>query len=109
MAKRLRGQLVCKSSFVPLIETGTKPPFFTAGSGHEYRDLSRALGSNQPFYQMDVYALQEEQWIAGRPLLTTVQDIASHFVRDILALQPCGPYFLAGQCEGGIVLLEIAR
>ena len=109
MAKRLRGQLVCKSSFVPLIETGTKPPFFTAGSSHEYRDLSRALGSNQPFYQMDVYALQEEQWIAGRPLLTTVQDIASHFVRDILTLQPCGPYFLAGQCEGGIVVLEIAR
>ena len=109
MAKRLCGQPVCKSSFVRLIETGTKPPLFAAGCSHEYRDLSRALGSDQPFYQMDVYALQEERLIGGVPLFRTVQAIANHFVRDILSLQPSGPYFLAGQCEGGIIALEIAR
>jgi len=109
MAKRLHGQLVCKSSFVPLVATGTRPPLFVAGNAREFRELSRALGSDQPFYQMDVYALQEERLIAGKPLLTTVQDIASHFVYDIIAIQHVGPYFLAGQCDGGIVVLEIAR
>jgi thioesterase domain-containing protein len=108
MARRLNGQLVCKSSFVPLVTTGTKPPLFVAANVRELRDLSRALGSDQPFYQMDVYALQEERLIAGSPLLTTVQDIASHFVHEILEIQHVGPYFLAGQCSGGIVVLEIA-
>jgi hypothetical protein len=109
MAKRLRGQSAWKSSFVPLTETGIKPPLFAAGCAREYRDLSRALGSDQPFYQMDVYALQEERLMAGVPLLTTVQDIADYFVREILCRRPVGPYFLAGQCEGSIVALEIAR
>jgi len=109
MAKRLRGQSVWNCSFVPLTETGIKPPLFAAGHSREYRDLSRALGSDQPFYQMDVYALQEERLMAGAPLLTTVQDIADYFVRDILSRRPIGPYILAGQCEGSVVALEIAR
>ena len=110
MANRLRGRSAWKSSFVPLTRTGIKPVLFAAGScSREYIDLSRSLGRNQPFYQMDVYALQEERLLAGNPVLTTVQDIATHFVRDILLLQPSGPFFLAGLCEGGIIALEIAR
>src|SRR6516164_776616 len=109
MGNRLRGRSAWKSSFVPLTETGIKPPLFAAGCSREYKDLSRALGSDQPFYQMDVYALQEERLMAGAPLLTTVQDIADYFVRDILSRRPIGPYILAGQCEGSVVALEIAR
>src|SRR5262249_11920787 len=103
MANRLRGRSAWKSSFVPLTRTGIKPVLFAAGSySREYIDLSRSLGRDQPFYQMDVYALQEERLLAGNPVLTTVQDIAAHFVLDILSLQPSGPFFLAGRCEGGI-------
>ena len=110
MANRLRGRSAWKSSFVPLTRTGIKPVLFAAGSySREYIDLSRSLGRDQPFYQMDVYALQEERLLAGNPVLTTVQDIAAHFVLDILSLQPSGPFFLAGRCEGGIIALEIAR
>ena len=109
MAKRLRGQPASGSSFVPLNGTGKKPPLFAVGWCHEYRDLSRALGKDQPFYQMDVYALQEERLIVEAPLFTTVQAIANCFVREILSLQSFGPYFLAGRCEGSIVALEIAR
>ena len=109
LAQRLREQSVPKSSFVPLVKTGAKPPFFVAGCNYRFRDLSRALGNDQPFFQMDVFALQEERLIAKQPLLVTIEDIAAHFVREIVAVQPSGPYFLAGQCEGGIVALEIAR
>jgi acyl carrier protein len=109
LAQQLRKQSISKSSFVPLVKTGAKPPFFAAGCNYRFRDLSRALGSDQPFFQMDVFALQEERLIAKEPLLTTVEDMAAHFIAEITAVQPSGPYFLAGQCEGGIVALEIAR
>jgi thioesterase domain-containing protein len=109
LGKRLRSHTVFKPSFFPLVESGTNPHFFVVGSNHRIRYLSRALGSDQPFYQMDVFALQEERLIAGQSLLMTVEDIAAHFVKNIIAVQPSGPYFLAGQCEGGIVALEIAR
>ena len=33
---------------------------------------------------------------------------AERFKRDILSIQPAGPYYLGGMCEGGIVALEIA-
>jgi thioesterase domain-containing protein/acyl carrier protein len=109
LAERLREQSIFKSSFVPLVESGAKPPLFAASSNYRFRDLSRALGSDQPLFQMDIFALQEERLIAEEPLLTTIEDIAAHFTREISAVQPSGPYFLAGACEGGIVALEIAR
>ena len=109
LAERLREQSIFKSSFVPLVESGAKPLLFAAGSNYRFRDLSRALGSDQPFFQMDIFALQEERLIAEEPLFTTIEDIAAHFTREIRAVQPSGPYFLAGACEGGIVALEIAR
>ena len=109
MATRLVGRQVHTSSCVPLVESGSKPPLFAAGCALEYKDLSQALGPDQPFYQMDVYALQEERLIAGAPLFATVEAIALQFVEDIQAIQPRGPYFLAGQCEGGVVVREIAR
>ena len=67
------------------------------------------MGDDQPFFQLDIYALQEERLIAKQPLLMTIEEIASHFIKQIIAVQPSGPYFLAGQCDGGIVALEIAR
>ena len=109
LAQPLREHSIPKSSFFPLVRTGTKPPFFVAGCNYRFRDLSRALGSDQPFFQMDAFALQDERRIANEPLLTTIEDIAAEFTREIIAVQGAGPYFLAGQCEGGIVALEIAR
>jgi hypothetical protein len=110
LAARVREQRTSQMSFLPLVEAGTKPPLFVGGSSYdEFRDLSRALGPDQPFYQMDIYALQEERLIAQRPLFTTVEDMATHFIHEINSVQRSGPYFLAGQCEGGILALEVAR
>src|SRR5262249_55647530 len=33
---------------------------------------------------------------------------AARFRRDILSIQPLGPYYLGGMCEGGVIALEIA-
>jgi thioesterase domain-containing protein len=70
--------------------------------------LSRALGSDQPFFQLDVFALQQHRFFANEPLYTSVPDLSACFKRDILSIQPQGPYHLGGMCEGGVIALEIA-
>jgi thioesterase domain-containing protein len=74
----------------------------------EFLDLSRALGPGQPFFQLDIFALQRQKLFIDEPLYTSVCDLAVRFKQDILSIQPAGPYFLGGMCEGGIVALEIA-
>jgi thioesterase domain-containing protein len=86
----------------------TRPPLFACGSVLALRSFIRALQPAHPSVQLDVFALQEQRWLAGENLLTTLPDIAAVFLRDILAMQPEGRYLLAGQCEGGLVALEIA-
>jgi thioesterase domain-containing protein len=108
-AQRLREQMKAKPSFVRLAETGLKPPLFVASNHQNLGGFSRALGKDQPFFQLDPYALQEERLIAKEPLFTTIEEMAFHFVKEIISVQPSGPYFLAGQCDGGIIALEIAR
>jgi len=108
MARRLRVSIDATSSVVSVHDGGSLPPFFCGGSMREFLDLSRALGSDQPFFQLDVFALQQQRLFTDRPLYTSVPDLAARFLQDILSIQPRGPYFLGGMCEGGIIALEIA-
>jgi hypothetical protein len=45
----------------------------------------------------------------GRPPYTRVEDMAAHYLRDILEFQPEGPYYLEGMSFGGLVALEMAQ
>jgi thioesterase domain-containing protein len=108
MAQCLRARVDAASSVVSIQENGSLSPFFCGGSIHEFLDLSRALGSDQPFFQLDVFALQQHRLFTGQPLYTSVPGLAARFLQDILSIQPSGPYFLGGMCEGGIIALEIA-
>jgi len=108
MARRLRTRVDAASSMVALQEGGSLTPFFCGGSMREFLDLSRALGSNQPFFQLDVFALQQQRLYSGQPLYTSFPSLATRFLQDILTVQSSGPYFLGGMCEGGILALEIA-
>ncbi len=97
------------SSFVAIQPYGSKPPFFVGGSSPRYTSLARYLGVDQPFYRLDVYALQEQCLETGREPYTQIEAIAAHFIKKIRAVQPVGPYFLGGGCEGGYVVFEIAQ
>jgi amino acid adenylation domain-containing protein len=50
---------------------------------------------------------------AGRGKLsivhTTVEAMASHYLREIRRRQPSGPYYLGGLCAGGVLAYEMAR
>jgi hypothetical protein len=45
----------------------------------------------------------------GKPFLPTVEAMAEENVRQLVALQPQGPYLLGGYCNGGLVAYEMAR
>ncbi len=75
------------------------------------RDLAKLAASLQPgpsVYKLDVYWLQEQRLLAGKALFDTIEGIAAELRQRLKAIQPRGPYLLAGSCEGGVVAYEIA-
>jgi acyl carrier protein len=70
--------------------------------------LAKALGPGPTVYKLDVYNLQEQRLLAEQPMIDSVEAIATEFRSRMKAIQPEGPYLLAGGCEGGVVALEIA-
>jgi thioesterase domain-containing protein/acyl carrier protein len=108
LAKTLRAEGgVTWSSLVPIQPHGSKPPLFcihAAGANVLiYRPLSRHLGVDQP-----VYALQA-QGLDGREPYRRVEDMSTHYIREIRAFQPSGPYYLLGASFGGLVVYEMAH
>jgi amino acid adenylation domain-containing protein len=92
---------------VPLQPDGDGPPFFCIpGSGGNVlylRELARRLGAAQPFYGLQARGLDGQT-----PPLTRVEEMASHYVKAILSVQPEGPYFLGGHSFGSSVAFEVA-
>ena len=108
MARWICTERRAHSDLIPIRLGGTRPPLFVGGDSSPLRSLGRALRTDQPFYLLDLFSLQEQRLLGGRSLLASLPEIAAQFVGDILAIQPAGPYFLAGLCDGGILALEIA-
>lgn len=94
------------SRFVPLSETGTRPPIFLVtpfqGDALMFRDLGRAIGQDRP-----AYSLQPPD-VAGERFNATIESAAAEMVRWIQGIQPLGPYHLAGYCIGGQIAFEVA-
>jgi aspartate racemase len=96
------------TSLVPIQPKGSRPPLFCmhAGAGTVlfYYHLARELGPDQP-----VYALQAQGLYGGHPPHKRVDEMAAHYLREIRAVQPNGPYRLAGFCFGAILAFEMAQ
>lgn len=96
------------SSLVAIQSKGTRPPFFcmhgAGGNVLMYRDLSKRLGDDQPFY-----GLQSQGLDGSVALPRTIEEMASIYVREIRRVQPEGPYFLGGYCSGGTIAYEVAQ
>ena len=99
---------VSSSAVVALQPNGSKPPFFAGGSHPRYAEIARRLGQDQPFYRLDVYGLQSQRLAEGLKAYQRIEDMAAQFIKELRAVQPVGPYFLSGGCEGGIVAFEMA-
>lgn len=96
------------SPVVALQTAGTRPPLFFAhpggGSAFCYVTLARYLGQDQPFYGLQTPGLNDD-----KELYTDVVALAAHYIQEICAVQPEGPYYLGGWCVGGIIAFEMAR
>jgi len=96
------------SPLVAIQPHGSKPPLFfvhpIGGNILCYYELSRYLGSEQPFYGLQSPGLNGE----CEPY-TRVEDMAAHYIESLLIIQPRGPYLLGGWSMGGFVALEMAQ
>lgn len=72
-----------------------------------FLDLARQLGADQPFYAfqaMDVQTLSELGIIHS-----SLEDMANDYLRELLSVQPKGPYCLGGLSLGGQIAFEMAQ
>ncbi|RKH66941.1 alpha/beta fold hydrolase, partial [Corallococcus aberystwythensis] len=93
---------------VPLQQGTRGPPIFFvhAAGGHSvfYRQLAQALGEGRA-----VYAFESRGLDPDGPVHTSVEEMATAYLEGLRALQPRGPYLLAGASFGGAVIYEMAR
>lgn len=69
-----------------------------------YRTLAGLIPKSIPVYGVAPLA-------RGRlpTVHASVEEMASHYIREIRARQPSGPYFLGGLCAGGVIAYEVAH
>ena len=96
------------SSLVPIESNGSNPPLFLVhegdGSVMLYKQLARHLGQDQP-----VYGLQSKGLKGDGLVHSTIEEMASHYIKEVKTVQPHGPFYLGGYCLGGAVALEMAQ
>jgi amino acid adenylation domain-containing protein len=94
------------SAVVPVQPAGSKPPFFCFGfnAGPVFLPLAQRLGSDQPLLGVDPTLLRDSE--LNSPF--NMETIAASLLKQILELQPDGPYYLGGFCGGGLMAYEVA-
>lgn len=95
-------------SLVPIKPQGDKIPLYIVhGAGLNvliFNTLAKNMDSNQP-----VYGLQAKGLNGIDEPLETIEEMASHYISEIVNHNPSGPYALAGFSFGGIIAFEMAK
>ena len=89
---------------VGLNTNGSRPPlFWVFQDASEFSALADHLGRDQPLYGFR----------SGHLLLSysedEIQSVALRYVHEISEIQPQGPLFVGGNCQGGIIALAVAQ
>ena len=99
-----------RSSLLVEFQAGSnnKQPIFllhaVGGTVYIYRDLARSLGSDIPVYGIQALGLDGKT-----ELPTSVEDMATEYIKAIRTIQPNGAYFIGGTSLGGTLAFEIAQ
>jgi non-ribosomal peptide synthetase component F/thioesterase domain-containing protein len=110
LAALIRGQLTPQvpSSIVAVQPDGTSAPLFVVhgvgGNVLNFYDLAKTLGPKYRIYGVEAQSLQP----TADPL-TTLEDLAAYYIREVRKVQPIGPYNFLGYSYGGFVAFEMAR
>ncbi|NET69000.1 MAG: SDR family NAD(P)-dependent oxidoreductase, partial [Moorea sp. SIO1G6] len=96
------------SCLIPIQPEGNKSPFFClppiAGVVFPYFELASLLGKDRPFY-----GIQSLGFMENEKLLTSIEEMASYYIKAIKTVQPHGPYYLGGWSLGVVIAFEMAR
>ncbi len=96
------------NSLIPVKSTGSKPPIYIVHGAGLHVMLFNVLGSFMDKEQ-PVFALQAKGLNGESEPLDRMEDIAAHYVAEILKHNPCGPYAVAGYSFGGLIAFEMAK
>jgi thioesterase domain-containing protein len=87
---------------------GSLPPFYcVAGMGgtlNNLRKLALLVGDARPFYGLQPPGAEDSSQRLWR-----VEELAEHYIREVRAVQPQGPYLLGGYSGGGTVAFEMSK
>ena len=91
---------------------GNRPPLFAAVlagvNALGYIPLAKHLGSEQPFYTLQSPGpgpqAQRKPYTAEE-----YEIVGSEYVRAMRSVQPTGPYYICGTCEGARIAFEMTR
>jgi thioesterase domain-containing protein/acyl carrier protein len=84
------------------------PPFFLVhGMGGTVMELT--LLGKLIDYEGPVYAIQARGLDRAEPPIDNVDEMAAYYLREILEIQPHGPYLVGGYSFGGMVALTMAQ
>lgn len=96
------------AALVPIQPLGSNPPLFlvhpVGGNVLGYHELASHLPPDQPIFGLQALGLRGTE----QPL-HSVEEMASHYLKEIRTLKPHGPYLLVGYSSGGIVAFEMAQ
>jgi thioesterase domain-containing protein len=97
--------------WVPLLalrSRGTRPPLVLlpalGGDIRCYADLVQKLGDDQPVYAFRPRGVDQEL-----PPHLSMDEMIADYVAALRAMQPAGPYYLAGWSTGGIYAFALAE
>ncbi|MGZ3461575.1 MAG: thioesterase domain-containing protein, partial [Archangium sp.] len=97
-----------RSGCLVQLQEGSGPALFfphaVGGQALFYKDLARLIAPTRPAYGFESPALEE-----GGVELTTVEEMAEHYLEALRSVQPAGPYLLVGASFGGILAYEMGR
>ncbi|WP_317171605.1 non-ribosomal peptide synthetase [Spirosoma profusum] len=101
-------QRVSWKSLVPIKPTGTRKPLYIVhGAGLNvllFSTVAQNLHADQPIYGLQARGLNN----IDEPC-QTIEEMAAHYVSEIVAHDPQGPYSLSGFSLGGVIAYEMAR
>ncbi|MFI5373091.1 MAG: AMP-binding protein [Candidatus Rokuibacteriota bacterium] len=108
VAARLARPGKASAAVAPVQTDGSKAPLYFLhgdylGGGLYCRKIARALGPEQPVFALTPCGLDGE----AAPL--TIEEMATRHLQALRRHRPHGPYRLAGNCNGGLIALEMAR
>ena len=96
------------SLLVPIKTSGKQPPLFlihpVGGNVLCYADLASYIDGDYPVYGLQSLGLDGRQ----QPL-TSIEEMASHYIKAIQQVQSYGSYHLIGWSMGGVIAYEMAQ